>query len=86
MSARILGNGTEIPMHAEYLEYLGVLPVKARIYRIDDDEEPWPWQLDGFAIVDGQFAVTSTCWNFPTRDEAIAAMPEFWRAVQEVTL
>ncbi len=90
-AARILANKTELPFHRDYLEDLGVLPVKARLYRLDpdadeiDDEEPWLWQLDGFAIVDGKFAVTSTCWNFPTREEALTALPEFERAVREVT-
>lgn len=80
---RIVGNRDALPWHPQYLEDLGVLPSKARIYKIEDDgvpEEPWLWQLDGYAVVDGQFAVSSTCWNFPTWHDAVMALPEFWRA------
>jgi hypothetical protein len=84
MSDRIVANRAGLPWHPQYLEDLEIKPAKARIYRIDDDgyldEEPWLWQLDGYAVVDGQFAVTSTVWNFPTFTEAIAGVPEFEEA------
>lgn len=85
---RVLGNRDNLPFHRQYVEFLGVLPEKARIYKTDEadhDEEPWLWQLDGYAVVDGQFAVTSTCWNFPSWESALAELPDFERAVREVT-
>jgi hypothetical protein len=81
----MLGNPDNLPNHPRYLEELGITPTRARIYKIEDDdgyeEDPWLWQLDGYAVVDGRHAVTSTVWNFRTFAEAIAELPDFIRAV-----
>jgi hypothetical protein len=83
----MMGNPFDLPDHPWYLEALGVVPVKARIYKIEDDgyldEEPTLWQLDGYAVVGGHFAVTGTVWNFPTWEAALAELPAFERAVRE---
>jgi hypothetical protein len=83
----MIGNPFDLPNHPRYLEEMLELPVKARVYKIeedpDGDEEPYLWQLDGYAVVGGHFAVTETCWNFPSWQAALAELPAFERAVRD---
>jgi hypothetical protein len=83
MGGPVIGMG-ERPFHPDYVEHIdGATPDRVRIYYVpelaseDDDGPPCPWQMDGYAIVAGLVAVTSTCWNFSTWAEAIDALPDF---------
>jgi hypothetical protein len=75
----MIGNRAGLPIHPDYVEDLGAVPTGYRIYRCDaddpyDDEPYLPWQVDGYAIVDGRFALTAAVENFATWHDALAAL------------
>jgi hypothetical protein len=83
MGGPVIGMG-ERPFHPDYVESLRASLDRVRIYYVpeladdgDDDEPATPWQMDGYAIVNGLVAVTSTCWNYATWAEAIADVADF---------
>jgi hypothetical protein len=77
-----VGNPDNLPFHDEYLEALEVPPTHLRVYRCDhvvradgetacDECEGWPWNLDGYAVVDGKLALSGWQQSFPTWEAAI---------------